>query len=182
MRLCPGSLLLAAALAVAIAQPAHAAPLAPVLKWAYGGCISGPYCQTGWYASPAVADLDGDGQAEVIWGAYDLFVLNGANGTLKWKAANGNRVWPGVAVADIDSNGTLEVVVGRSGNQVTVYDRFGNTVWVRNPFDGGEVRTLAVADLESDGQLEIVVGRASGGSTSPAMAGACTTRTSRWPT
>src|SRR5439155_1298688 len=29
----------------------------PVLRWQYGGCLSGPYCQTGWYSSPAVADL-----------------------------------------------------------------------------------------------------------------------------
>ena len=39
-----------------------------------------PYCQTGWYSSPAVADLDGDGQPDVIWGAYDVVALNGANG------------------------------------------------------------------------------------------------------
>ena len=53
---------------------------APTLKWAYGGCIAGPYCQTGWYSSPAVADLDGDGQPEVIWGSYDVVALNGADG------------------------------------------------------------------------------------------------------
>src|SRR3989441_1057519 len=23
---------------------------APVLKWQYGGCLPGPYCQTGWYS------------------------------------------------------------------------------------------------------------------------------------
>ncbi len=45
---------------------------APVLKWVYGGCVSGPYCQTGWYASPAVADVDNDGHPEVLWGAYNL--------------------------------------------------------------------------------------------------------------
>src|SRR5437867_6636502 len=27
---------------------------APVLKWQYGGCLTGPYCQRGWYSSPAV--------------------------------------------------------------------------------------------------------------------------------
>ena len=52
---------------------------APILKWQYGGCIAGPYCDTGWYSSPAVADLDGDGQPEVIWGAYDVVALNGAD-------------------------------------------------------------------------------------------------------
>jgi hypothetical protein len=112
-----------------------------------------------------VADLDGDGQAEVVWGAYDVEALNGASGSLRWRATNSQRVWPGVAVADLTGDGTLEVVVGRSGDQVTVYDRSGSVVWTRNPFGGGEVRTLAVADLEEDGSLEVVAGRASGGST-----------------
>ncbi|NTV37584.1 MAG: VCBS repeat-containing protein [Anaerolineales bacterium] len=65
----------------------------------------------------------------------------------------------------LTGDGTLEVIVGRNGDQVTVYDRFGSVVWTRNPFGSGEVRTLAVADLETDGVLEIVAGRASGGST-----------------
>jgi len=50
---------------------------APVLKWQSGGCTL-PYCETGWYASPAVADLDGDNQPEVIWGSYAVVALNGA--------------------------------------------------------------------------------------------------------
>ena len=28
------------------------------------------YCETGWYASPAVADIDGDGQPEMLWGGH----------------------------------------------------------------------------------------------------------------
>src|SRR5439155_10462142 len=59
---------------------------APVLKWQYGGCLPGPYCQTAWYSSPAVADLDGDGQPDVIWGAGDVVALRGDNGSLKWRA------------------------------------------------------------------------------------------------
>ncbi|MFZ0547138.1 MAG: VCBS repeat-containing protein, partial [Candidatus Promineifilaceae bacterium] len=73
--------------------------------------------------------------------------------------------WPGIAVADLTGNGTLEVVVGRNGNSLTVYSNSGSVVWQRSPFNSGEVRTLAVADLENDGQLEIIVGRASGGET-----------------
>jgi hypothetical protein len=136
---------------------------APALKWERGGCFTS-WCQTGWYSSPAVADLNGDGQADVIWGSYDVVSLNGSNGALQWRGSSGDRVWPGVAVADLTGDGTLEVIVGRSSDQVTVYDRFGGAVWTRNPFGNGEVRTLAVADLETDGQLEVVVGRASGGS------------------
>jgi hypothetical protein len=136
---------------------------APVLKWQRGGC--GSFCQTGWYGSPAVADLDGDGQAEVIWASYDLVAVNGANGSLKWRSPNPNRSWPGVVVADLTGDGTLEVVVGRGSNQLVVHDRFGNVLWTRNPFADGEIRTLAVDDLDGDGKLEIVVGRASGGDT-----------------
>src|SRR5207245_884427 len=105
---------------------------APVLKWQYGGCLPGPYCQTGWYSSPAVADLDGDGQPDVIWGAYDVVTLRGDSGSLKWRAPSGNRVWPGIAVADLTGDGTLEVIVARDSDQLTVYNRFGNVVWTRN--------------------------------------------------
>jgi hypothetical protein len=101
--------------AVALGGPAAArvpaadtpqALAAPVLKWAYGGCTANQ-CQTGWYSSPAVADLNGDGQAEVLWGSYDLVALNGSTGGLSWRAANDGRVWPGVAVADLTGDGTL---------------------------------------------------------------------------
>lgn len=135
----------------------------PVLKWQRGGCTS--FCQTGWYSSPAVADLDRDGTMEVIWGASDVVAINGEDGTVQWRGSSGNRVWPGIAIADLTGDGTLEVIVGRNSNQLTVYQANGSVLWTRNPFSGGEVRSVAVADLENDGLMEIIVGRASSGST-----------------
>ena len=155
--------LLAAALPGAAVANAPSAVGAPVLKWQRGGCFAS-WCQTGWYSSPAVADLDGDGQPEVIWGSYDVVALRGDTGALVWRATGSQRVWPGVAVADLTGDGSLEVIAGRGGDQVTVYNAAGGTVWTRNPFGSGEVRTLAVADLEGDGVKEVIVGRASGGS------------------
>src|SRR5205809_757762 len=72
---------------------------APVLKWQNGGCRT-TWCRSGWYASPAVADLDGDGKPEIIWTDYRIVVLNGADGSDKWIVANpgGGRGWPGVAL------------------------------------------------------------------------------------
>jgi len=138
---------------------------APVLKWQDGGCTpapaGGPRCLVGWYSSPAVADLDGDGQPDVIWGSSgDVVALRGDNGSLKWRASSSNRVWADIAVADLTGDGTPEVIVGRAGDELTVYDRFGGVVWTRNPFGVGETRTLAVADLDNDGRREIIVGRA----------------------
>jgi len=150
--------------ALTVPVPAGAQVSAPILKWQRGGCFAS-WCQTGWYSSPAVADLDGDGHPEVVWGSYDVVAVDGATGALEWRAASSSRVWPGIVVADLVGDGTPEVVVGRSSDQLTVYDRNGSVVWTRNPFGSGEVRTLAVEDLEYDGRLDIVVGRASGGST-----------------
>jgi hypothetical protein len=137
---------------------------APALKWQRGGCFSS-WCETGWYASPAVANIDGDPQLEVIAGMYDLVALDGESGALQWRAESSNRVWPGIAVVDLTGNGSLEIVAGRHGDSLTVYNTAGGVIWTRYPFGSGEIRTLAAADLENDGSYEIIVGRASGGAT-----------------
>jgi phage baseplate assembly protein gpV len=151
-------------------EPDAAAPevvQAPVLKWQKGGC-GGSSCQTGWYASPAVTDLDGDGLPDVVWASYDLVALNGATGSLKWRSTNNLRTWPGIAIVDLEGNGAQEIVVGRgggAGNQLVVYNSNGSERFGRKPFTNSEVRSLAIADLEGDGQFEMVVGRASSGGT-----------------
>ena len=86
--------------------PAQATQLsavaAPTLKWQYGGCNAPPhYCDTGWYASPAVADLDGDAKPEVIWASYDLFTLNGENGSVQWTASGSARACGAVDAGDV---------------------------------------------------------------------------------
>jgi len=79
------------------------------------------WCETGWYSSPAVADLDGDGKKEVIGSAYSIVVLDGETGTLKWRAKSGHdrsepdaanvgRNWPGIVIADVDHDGEPEIV------------------------------------------------------------------------
>jgi len=65
----------------------------PILKWQYGGCYSS-WCETGWYSSPAVADLDNDGANEVIGSAYSAVVLNGATGDLKWRVKSQGMTAP----------------------------------------------------------------------------------------
>ncbi|MCD4738767.1 MAG: FG-GAP-like repeat-containing protein [Anaerolineae bacterium] len=136
---------------------------APVLKWQHGGCYSS-WCETGWYSSPAVADLDGDGTMEVIGAAYTLFVLNGEDGEEQWHMAppvSGARVWPGVVVADVDGNGDLELVIAQGSGYISVYDHTGNFEpgWPQRPATN-EFRSLAVADLDDDGDMEIVAGLA----------------------
>lgn len=158
LRRCTAALLLCVALPVVAAVPA------PVAKWSYAGC-SVSSCQTGWYASPAVGDIDADGRNEVVWGGQNLAAYDGASGAQEWLVTAGSRIWPAIALADLDRDGSLDIVVGRNANLLTVYAGNGavRNGWPKNPFANGEVRTLALADLDNDGDLEIVVGRASSG-------------------
>jgi uncharacterized repeat protein (TIGR01451 family) len=150
----------------------HAAPLSdiqpPVLKWQLGGCYSS-WCETGWYSSPAVADLDHDGSVEVIGSAYTIFVLDGASGVLEWQVKSGHdrsqpaadnvgRTWPGIVIADVDGDGDVEIVSAHSGGYVSVYSHTGyfETGWPQRPTDR-ELRGLSVYDLDDDGTLEIIV-------------------------
>ncbi len=133
---------------------------APVLKWQNGGCQT-TWCRTGWYASPAVADLDGDNQPEVIWTDYRVVVVNGEDGTDQWVIPNpgGGRGWPSVVVADVDQDSALETVTAHSGGYVTVTRANGVAMagWPRQPTPGNELRSLAVGDVDGNGDLEILV-------------------------
>ena len=148
----------------AINPAAPQAIQAPVLKWQRGGCDPSE-CETSWYSSPAVADVDGDGKMEVVSAAYRLSILDGTSTTdpptLKWQQdPPGLRVWPGVVVADIDGNGALEIVTAHGNGYVNVYDQGGGHLrWSRQPITR-ELRSLAAYDLDGDGQLEILVAAA----------------------
>ncbi len=149
---------------------AQAAPgRAPILLWKYGGCYRS-WCETGWYSSPAVADLNRDGNMEVVAAAYSVWSLDGKTGRTIWRVASGHdihspdaasagRVWPDVVVADVNGSGYPEIVTADSGGDIAVYDRRGSFVpgWPRQPVTD-ELRALAVADLDGTGKMSIAVG------------------------
>lgn len=142
-----------------IGQIVTAAPAYTITqKWQR--CYPGNWCETGWYASPAVADLDKDGTPEVLWGGYTLMDVNGSNGTLKWNSTQTGRLWPGIVVADLDRNGSLEVVTGNGGGYIDVYNAAGTPVsgWhIRPTGTSNELRSLAVANVDTNSDLEIAV-------------------------
>ena len=128
-----------------------------MLKWSLGGCYAS-WCETSWYSSPAVADLDDDGAPEVIGAAYSIFILDGTSGSLdKRIEPAGGRQWPSLVVADLDGGGELEIVSAHGDGYLHVFDMTGEPVWSRQPTPGNELRSLGTYDLEGDGDLEIMV-------------------------
>jgi hypothetical protein len=147
---------------------AHPAFGMPTLKWQLGGCYNS-WCETGWYSSPATADLDNDGQVEVIASAYSIISLNGSTGNLEWRISSGHgrsqqgapnvgRTWPGIVIANVDHDDAVEIVTAHGGGWVSVYNTQGyfEPGWPKQP-TSRELRGLSVSDLDGDGSMEIIV-------------------------
>ncbi len=136
-------------------------PAGPVQAPVFVTNLSG---QTSWFASPVVYDLDHNGSNELVAAYYDVFVFSNA-GVLLDRADDGDgRVYAPHVVADLDGDGTTEVVAGR-GHEVWAWEWTGSSLEVKNgwPVDtttGGnspEVRGMAAADLDGNGTVEVVV-------------------------
>ncbi|MDA8140966.1 MAG: VCBS repeat-containing protein [Desulfobacteraceae bacterium] len=121
--------------------------------------------QTGWFASPLVADLNRDGHKELIAAYYDLFVFDDQGKLLFRENGNDDRVYAPHVVTDLEGDGIMDVVCGR-GRYVYAFEwRNGRLQpkpgWTQ-PRDTSapgfvpEVRGLAAADLDGDGNIEIV--------------------------
>ncbi len=110
--------------------------------------------------APAVADLDGDGDVEIVSGhANNRITIFDHNGSVLVTAEGGgnmNQVSTGPdqmpIVSDIDLDGHPEIIYGDD-----VYDHTGTLKWSVNQLSGiGTAREAAVANLDDDPQGEVV--------------------------
>lgn len=135
--------------------------------------VPGP---TGFFSSPALADLDGDGWLDIVvssWG-QTLHVYSGRTrqpmpGWPKWLW---DTLWSSPAIGDVDADGLLDVVVGgdcdgsgqlqpcwgsAGGGYVWAFNRDGSEKW-RSFFDQVVWSSPALTDLNGDGAQDVVVG------------------------
>ncbi len=115
--------------------------------------------QTSWYASPVIADLDGDGKNELIAAYYSINVFDSQGRPLDQVDHNSGRVYAPHVVVDLEGDGVPEVVFG-AGNFVYAYEWRNGALALKTgwPADTAspEVRGLAAADLNRDGFIEVV--------------------------
>lgn len=122
--------------------------------------------------TPALADLDGDGDLEIIIGTNvanqdeKLFVLH-HDGTLF--AGNWPKGWAGYGyeinyisdapvAADIDGDGDLEILIGGEDWKVHAWHHDGTKVtgWPVSLSNNQNATAVAVGDIDGDGNVEIV--------------------------
>jgi hypothetical protein len=109
---------------------------------------------------PAVADFDGDGQAEIAVSGNGKMRLQETSGTVLWSQSipgAGNTYYGGPpTVADYDGDGQPEIGVA-SGSRYSVFDPDGSILWQAVTDDSSSGNTgSAVFDFEGDGVAEVV--------------------------
>lgn len=128
----------------------------------------------GVFSTPAIGDIDGDGEPEIVYGGFDkrIYAWN-ADGTPVdgwWNEAEGqparvmpDTIWSSPALVDLDGDHVLDVVIGTDSHP----EYAGGSVWA---FKGNNTElwhvyttqtmqsSPAVGDINADGYPEIVIG------------------------
>jgi parallel beta-helix repeat protein len=118
-------------------------------------------------SSPAIGDIDNDGQLEVVIGSEDgkVYCLNGANGTLEWSYQTGDSVYSSAGLADFDNDGDLEVVIGSTNGSIYFINGDENDNGIIDPSEvvfyptrGPIYSSPAIGDVDGTGDYEVIIG------------------------
>jgi outer membrane protein assembly factor BamB len=110
------------------------------------------------YCTPAVGDVDGDLNPEVVFCADGgkTYALNGEDGTQLWNKSIGSITDNGVCLRDVNNDTCLDAIIGNSGGTVFALNGTNGSIIWSTPLAKGMSGTPAVGDIDEDGSLEVV--------------------------
>jgi len=132
--------------------------------------IPGGFSAEGVSASPAIVDLDNDGDLEIIVGAWDgkVYIWH-HDGTdfidTVWPKQTGDKIRSSPAIGDLDKDGTYEIIIASNDGNLYAWHQDGTSLLpgsngIFYSFEEPEAPpndTPALADLDNDGDLEIIM-------------------------
>jgi hypothetical protein len=110
----------------------------------------------------ALADLDGDGLPEAVWSksfntaSPTVYAAHASNGSPFWNAPTILHGYGACSIADLDSDGDLEVVFGDRANTIYAYSGDGKEIWRNTTGGRGYMFPASIADVDGDGDLEVL--------------------------
>jgi len=135
--------------------------------WIYGG-TEGTHWDVLWkydtygniYSSPALRDVDNDGDIEVIIGSGDhrVYILDGKTGAQESIFDLNGEVHASAAIANLDSDPYLEIVMGSGDGKIYCLEWTGTSASFEWNYNTGSAvySSAALGDIDCDGALEIV--------------------------
>ena len=101
-------------------------------------------------AGVAIADLDGDGDIEVIVADNfgSVYALRGTNGSVEWVVSTGYGYGSAPAVEDVDGDGIMEIFVNFYSNYTCRINGTGSLAWC----------VYGYSELSGDGKESVVIG------------------------
>ncbi len=109
--------------------------------------------------SISIKDIDVDGSMEIVFRNRGLVCAINADGKKRFDTKDKGYVTD-FSLADLDNNGTLEVIVRTIKGNLKVLDNMGTMVYQTHP--GKKICRFCTSDLNGDGKVEVIVASAGG--------------------